>query len=133
MRFVDSNVFIYVLDRHPKFGETAKRILKGIEDGEEAVTSTLVIEEVCAYLTKQKRQAELQGFVDTLLTYGCLLKRPYLFEDIITAKEMSRIYRIDWDDLVITAQMQREGVGEIYSNDADFDRVPRIKRIFGRS
>ena len=130
MRFVDSNVFIYVLDRHPKFGETAKQILKRIDGGEETVTSTLVIEEVCAYLTKQKRRVELQAFVDTLLAYGCLLKRPYLFEDIITAKEMLRIYRLDWEDLVIAAQMHREGINEIYSNDTDFDQIPGIKRVF---
>lgn len=131
MRFVDSNVFIYVLDRHQKFGEMAKRILKRIEGGEEAVTSTLVIEEVCAYLTKQKRQAEIPGFVDALHAYGYLLKRPYLFEDIITAKEMLRMHRIDWDDLIIVAQMQREGMSEIYSNDTDFDQIQGIKRIFG--
>lgn len=35
-----------------------------------------------------------------------------------------------WDDLVITAQMKRLGITEIYSNDKDFDRIPWIKRIF---
>jgi predicted nucleic acid-binding protein len=70
VRFVDSNIFIYVLDRHPKFERTAKQVLKRIEDGEEASTSTLVIEEVCAYLMKQKRRAEIPGFVDVLRAYG---------------------------------------------------------------
>jgi predicted nucleic acid-binding protein len=53
-----------------------------------------------------------------------------LFEDFITAKEALRVYKMDWDDLVIVAQMQREGISEIYSNDRDFDQVPGIKRFF---
>lgn len=131
MRFVDSNVFIYVLDRHPKFGNTARGILKRIEEGEEAVTSTLVIEEVCAYLAKSKRPEEIPPFVDALRAYGFLLKRPYIFEDMVTAREMFVNYKIDWDDFIIAAQMQREGIEEIYSNDSDFDNLPGIKRIFG--
>ena len=130
MRFVDSNVFIYVLDRHPRFLKTAEEILTRIENGEEAATSTLTIEEVCVYLLKNRRRYEIPAFVEALRAYGSLLKRPYMFEDIIAAKEMLRAYRIDWNDLVIVAQMQREGVNEIYSNDADLDIVPGIKRVF---
>ncbi len=130
MRFVDSNIFIYVLDRHPSLGDTAKKVLKRIEGGEEATTSTLVVEEVCAYLTRRKRRDEIPGFIEALRAYGFLLKRPYLFEDLITAKEAMRVHGIDWDDLVMVAQMEREGIDEIYSNDSDFDRVPGIKRYF---
>ncbi|MDI6884589.1 MAG: type II toxin-antitoxin system VapC family toxin [Hadesarchaea archaeon] len=130
MKFVDSNVFIYVLDRHPKFGSTAKGILKRIGGGEEAATSTLVIEEVCAYLVKGGRTEEIPSFVDAIRAYGFLLKSPYIFEDVVTAREMFVKYKIDWNDLIIVAQMQREGIEEIYSNDADFDHVPGIKRIF---
>lgn len=127
---MDSNVFIYVLDRHPRFGKVARGILERIENGEEAVTSTLAIQEVCIYLLKRGRPQEVPEFVEALRTYGYLLKRPCLFEDIITAKEMMRTYRIGWNDLVMVAQMQREGITEIYSNDADFDPIPGIKRIF---
>ncbi len=45
-RFVDTNIFIYVATNHPQFGQTAKQILKRIEQGEDAVTSTLVLCEV---------------------------------------------------------------------------------------
>ena len=44
---------------------------------------------------------------------------------------MMRAYRIGWNDLVVVAQMQREGVSGIYSNDEDFDLIPGIERIFG--
>ena len=35
-----------------------------------------------------------------------------------------------WDDLVLAAQMDRLGVTEIYSNDADFDKLRGLKRVF---
>jgi len=130
MRFVDSNVFIYVLDRHPKFGETARNLLKRIEEGEEALTSTFVIAEVCAYLAKRGRAGEIKGFVDALRGYGSLLKKPCLYEDFLVAGELMQTYGVDWGDLVIVAQMQREGVKEIYSNDSHFDLIPNIRRLF---
>ena len=35
-----------------------------------------------------------------------------------------------WDDLVIAAQMERLKLGEIYSNDRDFDKIRGLKRVF---
>lgn len=32
-RFIDTNVFIYVMTGHPQFGEPAKAILERIEQG----------------------------------------------------------------------------------------------------
>ena len=58
MRFVDANVFIYHLASDPKFGKVSKQILFRIQNGDEsALTSTIVISQVCSYL-KWKRKAE---------------------------------------------------------------------------
>ena len=43
MRFIDSNIFIYVLANEPYYGAAVRRILARIEEGEEACISTLVI------------------------------------------------------------------------------------------
>ena len=43
MRFIDTNIFIYVAKNHPQFGETSATILERVEAGEKAVTSTLVL------------------------------------------------------------------------------------------
>ena len=45
-RFIDANVFIYSITAHPRFGKIAKNILERIQDGEAALTSTLVLCEV---------------------------------------------------------------------------------------
>jgi len=56
------------------------------------------------------------------------------FTDYLEAKRIANTYNLNftklWDDLVITAQMKRINVNEIYSNDKDFDEIPGIKRIF---
>ena len=35
-----------------------------------------------------------------------------------------------WDDLVIAAQMRRLNISEIYSNNADFDKLKGLTRFF---
>ena len=61
MRFVDSNVFIYVLVRSPKDDyKVAKKILERIEGGEEAVTNVAVIQEIVDWLECNNRREEIE-------------------------------------------------------------------------
>ena len=36
----------------------------------------------------------------------------------------------DESSYIITAQMKRLGIKEIYSNDEDFDKIPGVTRIY---
>ena len=56
MRFVETNIFLYVITAHPEFGAIARSILSRIDSGEEAATSSLVIAEVCAWLEYRKKK-----------------------------------------------------------------------------
>jgi len=38
-------------------------------------------------------------------------------------------YKI-WDDLIISCQMKRSGIQEIYTNDKDFEKIKWVKPIF---
>jgi predicted nucleic acid-binding protein len=73
---VDSNIFIYVLDRHPRFGELPRDYSRESRRERRALTSTFVIAEVCAYLAKRGRADEIKGFADALRGYGSLPKKP---------------------------------------------------------
>ena len=58
-----------------------------------------------------------------------------LYGDFIAAERICEERGVpwsSWDDVVIAAQMARLGIGEIYSNDADFDRIPGVRRVFER-
>lgn len=133
MRFVDSNVFVYHLAADPTHGQTAKNLLEKIEAGEKSVTSTLVITQVCSYLKWKRRQSVIPLFLSLLKKLTALQKVETHILDFEEARSIQLELSLPWsmwDDIVITAQMKRLNIKEIYSNDNDFDKIPWIKRIF---
>lgn len=131
MRFVETNIFLYVMTAHPDFGPLAKAILERIDSGEEAATSSLVIAEVCAWLEYHKKKNEVGTFLSAVDSYPSLRKFETTYTDQQRAAELERSYpRLEFFDRVYLAQMERLKLTEIYSNDRAFDRVKGIKRIF---
>jgi len=66
-RFVDSNVFVYVMMEDPSYSEKALRILTRIEEGKDvAWTSTLVLSQAFSHLKKRKRYQAIDKFYDFL-------------------------------------------------------------------
>ncbi len=131
MRFVETNIFLYVITAHPEFGPIAKRILERIDSGEQAVTSSLVIAETCAWLEYRKRKSDVDIFLDAVASYSSLRKCETTYTDELRAKELQRSYpRLGFFDRVYVAQMERLKLTGIYSNDRALDGVKGIKRIF---
>jgi len=131
LRFVETNIFLYVITAHPEFGPRAKRILGRISSGESAVTSSLVIAEVCAWLEYHNKRPDVSTFVDAVDSYLTLRKSETTYADELRARELERSYpRLEFFDRVYLAQMERHRIAEIYSNDRAFDKVRGIKRIF---
>jgi len=132
-RFIDSNIFIYVLLKDPRYGKTALQILERIERGEErGLTSTLTLTQVYAHLIRRKKGkviAKVYEYLDEAPIDVIDTK----YDDFKKAFELRKEKNLPWemwDDLVIASQMMRAKVEEIYSNDEDFDKIPGVKRIF---
>ncbi|MDK2372674.1 MAG: type II toxin-antitoxin system VapC family toxin [Candidatus Korarchaeota archaeon] len=127
-KFVDSNVFLYVLRADPRYGERAKALL-----GEgRLVTSILVVSQVLAHLERKRSLNAIPLFLEFLEDHPVEVL-PTLFEDFIEALSYARREGISlkmWDDLIIAAQMKREGIRVVVSNDRDFDRIDWIVRVF---
>jgi predicted nucleic acid-binding protein len=130
LRFVDSNVFVYHMAADPKYGGTVARILSRIEQGEEAATSTLVINQVVSYLKWKKATTSIPQFLEFLQSLPSLTKAETSFTDFVEAKKRSGQKWNMFDDVLIACQMERLNIEEIYSNDSDFDRIEHIKRVF---
>ena len=133
MRFVDSNVFVYHLAADPIYGQTAKNLMEKIEAGEKSATSTLVIAQVCSYLKWKRMQNVIPLFLSFLKGLTTLQKIETHMLDFEEARSIQSQLNLPWsmwDDMVIAAQMKRLNLNEIYSNDSDFDKIPRMKRIF---
>ncbi|MBE3116790.1 type II toxin-antitoxin system VapC family toxin, partial [Candidatus Bathyarchaeota archaeon] len=68
-RFVDTNVFIYTITAHPRFGKISKNILERIEEGEAALTSTLVLCEVAWVLEAMGRQGDIKATLEKIMSF----------------------------------------------------------------
>lgn len=132
VRFIDANVFIYHINRNPVFGETSQKILQRVEGGEEAVTSTLVLEEVFIHVEQEYSARDIAAVLHSILSYVSLRIVPYTIEDMLRSIEILENvgFAVDWDDAIIAAVMERLGIQEIYSNDHHFDKIPSVKKVF---
>jgi len=131
MRFVDANVFIYILVKSPKEAyETSKRILQRIENGEEALTNTAIIQEVVDWLEYNNRKREVKNFITAINSYLTMNKVNTAWDDMLAAQDDVEKHDIDFVDALTLQTMKKNNTKEIYSNDTDFDRIKWIKRIW---
>jgi len=131
MRFVDANVFIYVLVKSPKQDyETSKAILQRIENGEEAITNTAIVQEVIDWLEYNNRKQEVKNFVAAINSYLTMDKANTTWEDMLAALNDMEKHDIDFVDALTLQTMKKNNAKEIYSNDKDFDKIKWIKRIW---
>ena len=131
MRFVDSNVFIYVLVKSPKDDYmTAKRILQRIEEGEETITNTAVIQEIVDWLEYNNKRREIETFLAAINSYITMKKAKVSWNEIMEAIGDMKKYDLDLVDALTLQTMKKNDVKEIYTNDKDFDRVKEVKRIW---
>lgn len=127
-RFVDSNVFLYVLMADPRYGSRAKEHLK--ETG--LVTSTLALSQVLAHLDRRRAWSVIPTFLAFLRDKPVEVIEARLedFEEAVREAERLGLSLRMWDDLVLAVQMRRVGVEEVLSNDRDFDLIPWVRRVF---
>ncbi|MDP2900221.1 MAG: type II toxin-antitoxin system VapC family toxin [Candidatus Bathyarchaeota archaeon] len=131
MRFIDSNIFIYVATNHPRFGPTSKNILKRIEQGEEATTSTLVICEVAWVFEAMGRQGDIKPTIEKILSYSTLHIEPFDADDLIVGATIMANHHLDFNDAVNVALMERLAIHEAYTNDEKhLGRLGFIRTIF---
>ncbi len=131
MPLVDANVFLYNLTKSPKREfEVSQRILQRIEDGEEAFTTMLIVQEVADWLEYNGRRQAVPTFVTSVNSYGKLRKVEGFWADMLRAIDFMREFQLSFVDAVSIAIMERIGEKQVYSNDLDFDRVKGIERIF---
>lgn len=131
-RFVDTNVFVYSITGHPRFGETAKAILERIERGEEALTSTLVLCEVSWVLEAMGRQGDIKPALEKIMSYLTLhIAAEFTVDDLLVGASNVATYGIGFNDGVNISVMSRFSVSEVYSNYQKYlGRVDFLKLFF---
>jgi len=131
MKYLDANIFIYVLDLSAKkeFSRSAETILKGIEDGERAVISSITLMEVLWWCEKYLKE-KIKDTYEMILSYDNL-KTTNVTADIIEDAIFYKYkYGLELNDCISLSLMVAIGIKEIYSNDSGFDDIEWIKRLF---
>lgn len=130
-RFVDTNVFIYTITAHPRFGKISKNILERIEEGEAALTSTLVLCEVAWVLEAMGRQGDIKPTLEKIMSYQALKVIDFNEDDLLIGANNMSTEQVDFNDGVNIALMMRLGILEVYSNDQKhLGKLDFLKLIF---
>jgi predicted nucleic acid-binding protein len=151
--FLDANVLIYHFSSHPVFGVACRGLIERIEQGDVlAFTSTHIISEVSHRMMileaanlpgwgtinirrrlQQKPQtigslSLFRNAVQAIISSSVrvLTPAPQVVLDSTTASQQHLLLS---NDALTVALMQDQGLTNLASGDADFDRVPWIKRF----
>ncbi len=134
MIYIDTNVFVYAIENHPKFGRSCKKILENVEDGElEASCSILVLVELINVLKKINdvltRQARKGLSIERNIE--AMMSLPLVWIDLdflIIERASSYRFEVNGVDYAHIASMELNSINEILSADRDLDKVPIVKR-----
>jgi len=135
MRYLDTNVIVYAIENHPKYGKKCKEILENIEAGKEKVCSSLMaLVEIIGVLVrinrvlKRRKEKEL----DVRKNVDALLSLPIDWVDlslVVIRRAAEYRYPIAGTDYVHLASAELYGAEEVLSADEELDKVPWVKRI----
>jgi predicted nucleic acid-binding protein len=130
-RFVDSSVFLrYLVKSDPEKSERARLLFERVErGGEKVTTSVLVVFETVFTLQRTYKVAKAQikeMLADLLSVPGMQLPGKQL---CLQALDLYVDKNISFADAYNAMTMKARGLSEIYSWDADFDRLPGVSRV----
>ncbi len=150
--FVDANTLIYHFTNHAKYGAACTSLLERIEFQELAgFTSAHCLADVAHRIMTLEAMARMRwpgtrlaarlknhhGEIPSLHQYqqaiaGCSQLGIHVFpvveQGILVATKLSEQFELLTGDALIVAIMQANGLTNLASEDADFDRVPGITR-----
>lgn len=134
MIYIDTNVVVYAIENHPRFGPNCKRILEDVEGGSlEAGCSVLVLVELINVL-KRINDGELRGGrrLSIEKNVQALLSLPIVWLDMdlaVIERASTYAFAVNGVDYVHVASMEINSMVEIISADKDLDKVRMISRI----
>lgn len=127
--YIDTNIWIYAIIAHPKYGEKCKQILKKIEAKKlKAAISTQVLGEVAGVLYNKYKVKDTTSQLNAILSYpiDIYIVHP---DTIRVAAEYARDYGITPYDGIHIALAAENNITDIISADKELDKVDLIRRI----
>ncbi|MBI2971558.1 MAG: type II toxin-antitoxin system VapC family toxin [Candidatus Aenigmarchaeota archaeon] len=135
MIYLDTNVIVYAIENHPKYGKKCKQILEDIASEKlKAHCSVLVLAELINVLTRLNRilRERREKALDIRHNIDAVLSLPITWVDLnfaVIRRASEYDYATAGADYVHVATMELDSITKVISADADFDHVEFIKRI----
>lgn len=138
MRFLDANIFVYAFYRPQReltphemeMKEHSKRILRGINGGDEkALTTVAHLSEVANILKRGMSPRRLSEFLLGLFMLENVVIERVSADHYFSAVELGGELEVGPNDALAVEVMKKHGVAEIYSFDSDFDRIQGVTRV----
>lgn len=138
MKFLDANVFVYayykprrrLTEKERRMKNEAKRVIKGISDGEVEVLTTVV--HMSEAVNILKHGMPLEHLIKVILGL-------FMFENVkvlgvdrdtyFAAAALGGDLKLDPNDALAVEVMRLSGVDEIYSFDEDFEKIEKVTRL----
>jgi len=135
-RYVDINIFVYWLGKHPTLGKVALEWIRRIEVSSRGsyVTSSLTLYETLVIMSglvgrSLRDKTLIEGVVNPIMNLKGLVIEPLRPEDYTQALDLMEEYSLDYEDSLHLSVAKRKGAKEIISNDKDFDKTPLKRTI----
>ncbi len=135
MKYLDTNVLIYAIENHPRYGGACKTILSDVEKGRaEVCASILILVELLNVLTRINKilKKEKKKPLNIRKNLDAVLSLPIIWYDLDLIL-LKRAAEYDFDvsgvDYVHIATMEINMINEIVSADKELAKVTFVKRI----
>ena len=125
---LDTNIFIYFLEDHPRYGSWCALLFDRIERGQNpAVTSTVTLLELLVQPYRDQKEELAQKIFALASTYPKLEWAPVTMNLADRAAELRARYRLSTPDAIQLATAIGHKTTRFYGNDRSLRRVKEIE------
>jgi len=127
---LDTNIFIYFLEGHPRYGTWCASLFELIERGHHpAVTSTVTLLELLAQPYRDQKEELAQRIFALTSTHPHIEWVPFTMNLADRAAELRARYRLSTPDAIQLATAIGRKATRFYGNDRSLRRVTEIECI----
>jgi predicted nucleic acid-binding protein len=125
--YLDTSVFIYFVESHPRFYDLCNEIFRDIEDGRIAAsTSTLTLTEILVQPYRMKKEELVLKFYSLFTTYPHLTWLPLTLGVSDIAARLRAEHNLTTPDAIQMASALSAGADGFVCNDKAFRKVTGI-------
>lgn len=124
---LDTSLFIYFLQDHPRYGGWCASLFDSIERRRtQGVTSTLSLLEILVQPYRQRNEELIQKIYALLSSYPGMLWAPVTLEVADRAADLRARYRVSTPDAIHVATAILQGANRFVGNDKALRRIEEI-------